>query len=220
MLELIEKHRRFRAWDLILDRACKLHVILGVSTPKSVFLAGLSQTFGRKLPNRLEHVIPLPLATEQALVDQRVDQIHIRITNALGRLEGVPAGEDGKVSKQTLLPRLEQLVAPSDGGSESSLALRRVSWPSSEQRQAPSQALQQGLCRERLDAYGCELERERQAVQSPADFQNVAVFREVRLDSSCPLSEERGGFCLREWGDRILAFQRKVERLTTRYEKR
>src|SRR4029453_11103861 len=95
---------------------------------KYFFVTPLYQTFGGKLTNRLEHVVPLALTTEQALIDQRADCVNVRTAYALRCLKSVSSYEHGEIGEQTLLLGPEQVVAPADRRAQCSLALRGVAW--------------------------------------------------------------------------------------------
>jgi hypothetical protein len=98
------------------------------------------------------------------------------------------------------------------------LPLGRGPRPSGEERQPLLQPQQQRRQREHLDTRGGQLDRQRQAVETPADLGDLAVRSEVRADGSRPLQEERYGFALSQRVDRDLPLSVDVERLAARDE--
>src|SRR5262245_46334393 len=73
--------------------------------------------------DRLEECeAPRPVAlrrnVDQALLDERLEQLSIRVGDRLGRVEVETAREYGEALQQLLLIRREQIVGPRDRGLE------------------------------------------------------------------------------------------------------
>ena len=54
----------------------------------------LSELLCSEFPNGLEHREPLPVAIDQALVDQRLEIIDVCLADSLGGVEGAAPVED------------------------------------------------------------------------------------------------------------------------------
>ena len=139
------------------------------------------------LADRLQHPEPIVCVAEKALVDERLERVEIGVGHLLGVAERAAAGEGGEPGEGLLLGRCEQLVAPVDRRAQRALALGQVSGAAGQQRQALRQALEDLAGRERLDARGGELERERQIVEATADLRDRFVALEVGLDRPAPV---------------------------------
>ncbi len=98
-----------------------------------------------------------------------VDDFEVVAADDLRRLDGAPSGEGREPHEQTLLRRLEEVVAPVDCRAERALALWCVSCSSPEQQQSVVEPLEQGRGGQGADAGGGELDRKRQPVERGAD---------------------------------------------------
>src|SRR5262249_22534302 len=93
-------------------------VVLEVTTLHDVLLPRSYQSFGGKLADRLEH--PEAWGTrsvapaQQVLVQERLQHVWIRAGDLLRRLEAAAPGEDAHPPKETLLLRIQEVVAPGD----------------------------------------------------------------------------------------------------------
>src|SRR6266511_2147610 len=86
-----------------------------VSSPQFRKLRVLRHSLGRVLTSRLEHEeAPVIGLSEQALVNERLQVVEVRVADRRGRLQVKAAGEDGKAAKEALLCFAEKLVAPLD----------------------------------------------------------------------------------------------------------
>ena len=47
---------------------------------------------------------------EQALVDERLENVEVGVAHLFGRIEGAAAGEDGEAGEELLLAAAEQVV--------------------------------------------------------------------------------------------------------------
>ena len=94
-----------------------------MAKPERVALAALVEPLGRELADRLEHHEALAAAAEQALVDERLEQVEVGVADRLGGLRRHAAREDGEPAEQLLLLGVEQLLAPRDRRVERALAL-------------------------------------------------------------------------------------------------
>jgi len=86
-------------------------------------LSHLSQSLRGVLTNGLEHQEPglvCVVEAQETLLDQGADSRHHVELRAPGHLlrsfEGAATGEDGKACQKLLLRRIQELVAPVDGG--------------------------------------------------------------------------------------------------------
>jgi hypothetical protein len=65
-------------------------------------------------------------ASQQALLEQRADDLQMSTTHGFGRFEREPAGEDRQLQEYRLLPLAKEVVAPLDGGTQGLLPLRDI----------------------------------------------------------------------------------------------
>ena len=85
------------------------------------------QAFQRVLANGLEHAeAPAPPTPHEALDDERLQTVEVRIADGLRRAQGERAAEDSQPAKERLLFGREQLVAPLDSRPEGALPARRI----------------------------------------------------------------------------------------------
>ena len=173
-------------------------------------LAGLSQGRGRELPERVEHPVARvpehrPLGHHQRLIHQRGDQRQnvpdrdaLIGAHRLGHLQR-PAREDRQPPEQGLLRGREQVITPLQGGAQGALARR--SGPVAG-RQQPEPVAQPGadlLRRQDPDPGRGQLDRQRQAVERPADRGDGG--RVLRTDGK---SRARRGAPVREQADGLV----------------
>src|SRR6266446_1361924 len=87
-----------------------------MATLHIVCLAGRLELLGRELADRLQHPEARPnfavASSQEALVQQRLQQVRLCADNLLSRLEAATAGEHAHSPKQRLLAAVEQVVAP------------------------------------------------------------------------------------------------------------
>ena len=150
-----------------------------MAPPRGRLLAAVHEPFQGELADRLEHgeawfdaVRRDPL--HQALVDQGRDRVQCRrsLTRA-HRLRGhqaEPAGEDRQPPEEGLLGGGQQVVAPGDPGAHGPQPFRDVLRAVGEQGEAAAEPGQQRLRRQHGHPGGRQLDRQRQAVQAPADL--------------------------------------------------
>ena len=101
-----------------------------------------------------------------------------------------PPRKTASRAKSCCSSAVEQVVAPLDRRAQRPLALGQVAGAAGEQRQPLVEPLEELLGRERLDARGGELEREREVVEAAADLGDGLVGLEVGLDRARPREEE------------------------------
>ncbi len=174
----------------------------------------------RELADRLEHPVAVAGAAEQALVDQRRDRVDVGAADLLGGLERAAAGEDGQPGEDVLLARRQQVMAPGDRRAQRALPLRRRARAPREQRQPLFESLEQDGRRESLHTSSGEFDRERQAIEAPADLGDLAVRDKVGADSQGTLHEEFDRFSLWQRIDGDLPLAVDVQRLAARDEHR
>ena len=143
-------------------------------------LAGRLELLERVLADRLEHpearlaVGVFAQPQQQALLDQRVE-VFEHVGRAVGvadrgrGLEPQAADEHAQAPEQRLLPLEQQVVAPGDRVAQRPLALVGVLRAAGQQGQPLVEPAQERLRRERPHARRRQLDRERQAVEPPAD---------------------------------------------------
>src|SRR5919201_1140113 len=122
------------------------------------------------------------VAAEQALVDEGGEVVERGVADVFGRLEGAAVRENREAREQALLGRREELVAPVDRGPQRLLALGQVARAARQQLEPPAQASLERARRQQLDARGCELDRQRQPVQPPADLLDRGAVELVVLE--------------------------------------
>ena len=72
--------------------------------PADVILStSLAQTVARVFTNGLEHPVALSRVANEALVDERLQQVEIGARDLLGGVQRRPASEDGQAGKQASL---------------------------------------------------------------------------------------------------------------------
>src|SRR5215510_5523049 len=111
--------------------------VLGMRTEDPLRVGRFVEHLERVLPDRVEHPEPAALpASNEALEDERLDEVDVAAADGLRRVEREAAAEDREPPEELLLPGRKQLVAPFDRGAQSPLAFRRPVRPRREERQA------------------------------------------------------------------------------------
>ena len=98
---------------------------------------------------------------DEALLQQRHEGREVRVTHALGGLDGPAAGEDGEPSQKGALARLEELVAPVDRGPQRALAVGKIALAAFEHSEPVLESREQRRRREDAQTCGSELQCER-----------------------------------------------------------
>ena len=155
---------------------------------------------------------------EKALVDERLERVQVGARHLLGVGERAAAREGRKVGEGLLLGSREQLVAPVDRRPQRALPLGQVPGTTGQERQALREALEDLVGRERLDARGGELERERQVVETAADLRDRLVALEVGLDRLRARQEEADTLVGRERRHLVHLLRVHAQRLPARHE--
>ena len=76
-------------------------------------MAGLlpvMESLGGELADRLEHPEALAPVSQQALVDERLEDVEIGAADVFGRIKSAAAGEDRQAREELLLVLGEQVV--------------------------------------------------------------------------------------------------------------
>ena len=198
-------------WKLrLLD---ELQHVRGLRLPGLLGPAGGFELLGGVLADRLEHrearlAVGVVGRDGEAAPYQGVERVEVAAADGLDRLEPRAAREHGEAGEEVLLLGLEQLVAPVDRGPQRLLACRSVGGAADEEGEPLVEALEDGLRRQQPDAGGCQLDRERQAVESGADrgddLRRLGVDREARLDGAGPGLEQLRRVARRERLERVL----------------
>ena len=87
---------------------------LGVPQAHVVRLSRTLELLDGELADRLQHREALVRVPQEALIDERLERVHVGPGNLLGRLQRAASGEDGETCEEALLRRGEQLVRPLD----------------------------------------------------------------------------------------------------------
>ena len=189
---------------------------LGVPASQSVGVARLVEPQPGELEDRLQHHEALAPPSQQALVDQRLDELGVAFGDGLDRLQRGAAREDGEPPEELLLLARQELVAPLDRRVQRPLPLGHVARARHEQRQALLESCEQRLGVEHLHPGGGQLDRERQPVEAPADLGGDRVV-DLHVGDG-PLTEELHGGRLGQRTQRVLALRRDPQRLATGHE--
>ena len=128
------------------------------------------QALRRELPNRLEHPEALVAPADEALVDERLERVEVRVADRLGRRERAAADEDREPREDPLLVVVQEVVRPGDRRTQRLLAAdRRLGRRCSRSRRSP-EALDELPRREHARSRGGELDRQRQVVEAAAEL--------------------------------------------------
>ena len=107
-------------------------------------------------------------ATNEALLDERLQRIEVRIADVLRSDQREAADEDGEAPEDLLLLGRKEVVAPLDRRAQR--LLPRVGVAASRQRSRRWRALEDLLRGERPRARGGQLDREREVVETAAEL--------------------------------------------------
>ena len=157
--------------------AANAQVVIRMRMPGRIHLAAGVELFGRECADRLEQRIALARAhhAHQALLDQRVEFVEravalaVAVADLLHRFERPAFVEAREPAQQQLFRRVEQRVAPADRRAQRALAEREVAIARRQQVERMIEPLQQRGGLEHAHPRRGQLERQRQAVELPAD---------------------------------------------------
>ena len=93
-------------------------------------------------------------------------------------------------AKRSFARRVEEVVAPLDRRAQRALTLGRVTRAAREERESRVEALEEPFWTEKLRASRCELDRERQPVESAADRVDRGIAHDLPPDCARALDEE------------------------------
>ena len=148
-----------------------------VAQPDGVALAGGLEPLGGVLAHGVEQAEALTLHDDERLLDQPGKQIddpppgdRTAGADLLGRLKREPTGEDREATMQDALLAGEEVVAPVDRGPQRLLAGQRGAAAGAEHVEAVAKARRDLVERQRARAGRGELDRQRHAVQTPANL--------------------------------------------------
>src|SRR5712691_7579973 len=88
--------------------------VVAVALPETVTVSLDVESLGGVLADRLQHPEALLRVPEQALVDERLEDVEAGADDLLGCLQGAAAAEDRKPGEEGLLLVREQVVRPLD----------------------------------------------------------------------------------------------------------
>jgi hypothetical protein len=178
------------------------------SVPRAELLSfsGRLELLDTVLAHGLEHAeawlaARLAYPLHQAAVDEWLQIVeHLTggqggvVTHGLGSFQRPPPDEHGKPTKQRLVSRSEQLVAPGQSVAQRLLAFRQVGGPNRQNWQAPFEPPQQHVGLQQPRARGGQLDRKWHAVQVPADRRGRhyvrRVEREIRRRRQSPFGKQ------------------------------
>jgi len=83
---------------------------LGVAPPQVRDLTRVLQPLGSVLADRLQHPEPIFGMAEEALVDERLQDVEVGVCHLLGVLNRAATGEDREAGEEALLVLVQQLV--------------------------------------------------------------------------------------------------------------
>ena len=161
------------------------------------------QPFGQEGADRGEHPRPRTsiayLEADQAIARKRLGQVEglvlIQVGNRSGGLDCPAVDEHGNCLEQRSLGVVEQAHAPIHGGPKRALALWQVHGAGSQHVERVSQPAQELVGIEDPDAGRGQLDRQRQALQTPADLNNrtsvVLGEGEIVAHSRGPVDKQR-----------------------------
>ena len=118
--------------------------------------------------------------------------------------------------KSSCSRRVQQLVAPLDRRAQGLLPGGRVARARGQERQALVESSEELVRAEQRDACGGQLDRERQAVQPPADLADRLGRPESVLHSRGSLDEQGDGVAVRQRLDRVALLRFDLQRLPAR----
>jgi hypothetical protein len=144
--------------------------VSGMSRTDGIRVGARVELFAGELPDGLEHAEPFAFAADDVLIHQRGDRGDLGVAHRFRSLQREPAGEHREPREQCPLAFLQQFVAPLERAAKGSLALRQVACTPGQELQPLAQALQDRIRREERYACSRELERQRQSVESHAQF--------------------------------------------------
>ena len=170
----------------------------------------VAEQLERVFANGLQHPEPCLAsgihANDEVVVDERRERVEIGAADLVGGSERGTRRQRREAAEHALLARRKQVDAPANRLAQRLLARGQVARPAGEQRQPVVQSLAQHARRECAHARGCELDRERQAVDAAADLADVVLVlvRELErwVQRARALFEQRDRVVLRERADR------------------
>ncbi len=149
--ELLQRATLKRPLDLVLGELGEVAEIVSVLAARLRVAPELGEPGERELADRLEHrearrAVVGRSAQEQALVDERGEQLQARTgNNAVDGLERGAPGEDGERQERALLFLVQQHVAPVDRRGERPLPQRQVTRTAGQERQALAETVEDRL---------------------------------------------------------------------------
>ena len=183
----------------------KLGVVVAVSRPEGVGLAGFHEALFAVLADRLQQSVarafPCVVGNHEVMGNQTRQQLEDvvgldRLARAhhFGSFQGAPSRKHRKPVEEPLLGRGEKVVGPVDGGAQCLLPFDRDAPTATEEPEPPVESPRQFTGVHRADPRGRELDRQRHAVEAPAHLHDsVRVGRvqlEARLHGASPIHEQ------------------------------
>jgi hypothetical protein len=184
----------------------QLDVIAGVALTRDEQLAVLDEAVERVGADRVEQPEPLgvgamvsraheALGNELGQREQRVLALPLAVLHGVDRGQAETAREHAALAEQRLLRGREQVVAPRNRGLQRAVALRQIARAAADQRRAGAEPLQDAARGQDGRLRSRQLDGERQAVQSDADFgdgdQSVVGHLKVGAAGAGAVVEER-----------------------------
>ena len=221
-LELEEAHRGLVQRD---GRLGELREVVGVPLPAGALLVRRARELvGRELPDRLGHAeapgaVRLGAPRHEMLLDEGLERVGSRLADRFRAVPRGVAGEDGEAAEEPPLALVEQVRRPLRGRAQRALTGVRAR-AAVEQVEPLAQARQQLCRREDGRAGGRELERQRQAVEAPAELGHLGGRHEGGVDAARPLDVELDGVLLAERRHRIGGLAAQPEAFAARHQQR
>ena len=221
-LELEEAHGGLVQRD---GRLGELREVVGVPLPAGALLVRRARELvGRELPDRLAHAeatgaVRLCASRHEMLLDEGLERVGSRLADRFCAVPRGVAGEDGEAAEEPPLALVEQVRRPLRGRAQRALTGVR-SRAAVEQVEPLAQARQQLCRREDGRARGRELERQRQAVEAPAELGHLGRRHEGGVHAARPRDVERDGVLLAERRHRIGGLAAQPEAFAARHQQR
>ena len=186
-----------------------------MTAPDLVRFPRFVEPLRRVLPDRLQQPVPRRdadlLGDRERLLDEPfeqvedVDGVDVAVGgHELGGLEVEAAREHREAAQHRPLLVAQQVVGPVDGGPQRLVALDRRAAATGQEPEALPEPLRDLRRRQRARPGGRELDRERDAVEAPADLDDrvdvAGVDLEPGPDRARPLGEQPDGFALERDG--------------------
>src|SRR5262249_3607659 len=162
---------------------------------------------------------PCLAATEQVLVEERLEHVRLCRANLLARAVRAPAGERRDAAEELLLVLVEQVVRPRDGRAQGQVARLGVGG-ASEQVQSLAEAVDKLGGRKERRSRGGQLERQGELIEPVAKLFDLRRSGERRVERPCPLGEQGDSVAFRQRWHRPDTLALQLEPFPARHQDR